>query len=299
MPAALYSLQPYVGADGGLIMYPEGGVPDMAEPSDGVPVPPVAGAAAEVGTTPPLARASAAPPEGLPNGAMRWVDGTPYRGCATIPELPPDTRVWFEHGVKKGVTKSALRYAAYQVAGTIAEAKARNPDKAKASADLKYDLVHGHCWLLPPTGVYYADWIASTNIGRVYAARHGPIPGIECPEALRAYPGEPSPARPPCGDGPEPWMLRERAMWHGGEDDHVDVELRRIMALEEGPPLLSADSPPSVRAEAKHFAEYDHGRATDGRRLSQRYADGERAARNAVLDDERARGATEAAFVDE
>ena len=76
-------------------------------------------------------------------------------------------------------------------------------------------------------------------------------------------------------------------MWPGGGvDDHINVELRRILALEEGPPVVNASTPPAVCAEAKHFAEYDHGLAGDGRRYTTRYADGAQAARAAVLDDE-------------
>ena len=104
-----------------------------------------------------------------------------------------------------------MRYAQYQDSGTIAESLARNPGP-KRRQDLTNDLEKGLCWLLPPTGVYYADWFATTNVGRVYAAQHGPIAGIESPAASRAYPGTPSPARPPSAEGPEPWTLRESAM---------------------------------------------------------------------------------------
>jgi len=290
MPAALYRLQPYVDANGELIMYPEGGLPDLGDPSDGIPPPPSAAAALERGPAAPEVRntPAAGPPVGLPNGAVRWTAGASYRGCTTIRELPHDTRLWYEHGAKKGDTASARRYAKYQASATIAESLVRNPGP-KGKKDLANDLQKGLCWLLPPTGVYYADWFSTTNAGRVYAAQHGPIAGIECPEILRTSPRVPRVARPPNLDGPEPWMLRESAMWDEGKADREDAELRRILALDEGPPLVDADTADSVRVEAQHFAEYDHGPVTDGRRYTARYAEGARAAREAVLDDELSR----------
>ena len=45
-------------------------------------------------------------------------------------------------------------------------------------------------------------------------------------------------------------------MWYGEEEVKEEAELRRIMALEEGPPQLTADSTDEQRHEAAHFTEY-------------------------------------------
>ena len=101
----------------------------MDEPTDATPLPAVTGApsAASMGLPPAHASKSSEPLEGLPNGAVQWVDGTPFAGCKTVRELPPDTRVWYKRGAKGTESKSAKRYIKYQDAGTVAEAKARNP----------------------------------------------------------------------------------------------------------------------------------------------------------------------------
>ena len=305
MPATLYRVQPHVGPDGELLMYPEGGLPDIGDPDDSTPAPgarapgPGAEAPGVEGDDSDLpadggSAGAEAPgddgslPPGLPRGAVRWVKGTPYQGATEVRNLPRDTRIWYVHGIKKGATDSAMRYAQYQMAGTIEESLRRNPDPKKRQADLRFDLEHGHCWILPPTGAYYTEWFAATNMGKMYATHHGPVPGNECPTPARAYKaGAP---REPSLEGPEPWTLREHTMWRGAEEIKEEAaELQRIIALEEGPPQLTADSSAEQRREAAHFAEYQHMLSGDSRRLTKCYGDGAARARAAVLEDERER----------
>jgi len=86
-------------------------------------------------------------------------------------------------------------------------------------------------------------------------------------------------------------MQREHSMWYGDKEVHAEEELRRLIALEEGPPELTPESSAAERQEAAHFAEYQHMPGGDSRRLTMQYGAGATAARAAVLEDEGARPA--------
>ena len=86
--------------------------------------------------------------------------GTAYHGITVAAKLPPATRTWFQPDLVK-TGKSAVRYAVYRQAGTIGEFRALS-DPAMATGDLKWDLVRGHAWLLPPADMAYAPWFAGT-----------------------------------------------------------------------------------------------------------------------------------------
>ena len=153
-----------------------------------------------------------------------------------------------------------------------------------ATDDLKWDLSRGFAWLLPPADMAYALWFAGTPMGRVYAAQHGPVPGIENPPS---HPYKPHPPEPADLSGPEPWVTREHTTWAPAMHETTDpagVELRRLSGLEEGPPPGAMDGPAGAE-----FAELYHGVVGDRRRYTQAYSVGAAAARKAVEEDEAAR----------
>ena len=279
MPESLYAVRPCLGADGDLVMCPTGEAVPMDDPSED----------ARADQPHPVARGAAAPgaPDGAPLGAIRWVDDTSCLGADVIKDLPPTTRLWYRPNQKSGA--SAARYAIYSKASTIQEALALNKGKF-ARPDLNNDLRAGLCWLMPPASMAYATWLARTPMGRAYAAQHGPVPAMEDPGRARAYVALASTV-------PqftiEPWYRQELTAGHAAcmlADDPVVVETRRLLALEEGPPVRVA---PRTEAEAQDdafFAEYDHGTAGDQRRHTQRYLEGALAARSALLEDDPGRG---------
>jgi len=282
MPESLYAVHPCIDSDGDMVMCPTGGVVEMDAPTlDDIQPSPVE----KSDTADPETDEDITPvdlPDGVPPGALRWA-----RGEDNIDVLAPATRLWYRPNPKRGA--SAVRYAIYCKATTVGEALALNAP-AYARRDLKNDLERGLCWVLPPAGVAYAAWLATTPMGLVYAVQHSPVPALEDPVPVCPYVGGGVAATQRYA---EPWDIGEAMQGQSVEDHYYDadeVEMRRLLALEEGPPLLAEGAGADAVRDAQFFAEYDHSLPGDQRRHTARYITGAAAARAALHEDDPEQG---------